>query len=220
MRAVRPVRRGGSRPSLRRSSCLASCAAARVAAARWGQTARARVRRGALPLTPSLPLPPPAGRRRVRKAHPPAAAPVKRARRGAARRVSWRRCSALTGSRASTLTLTLALALTLTLTLALTLTLTLTQVKSFDDFWERHCANLGQVAFGSFITGAPYATISGAIVQLAIVQLVTVSGAVVSHSTVSHNKWSHGTVSLRRLPILRHPTPRHLVRVGRGAIMS
>ena len=108
-----------------------------------------------------------------------------------------------------------AVTLTLTRTLALTLTLTLTQVKSFDDFWERHCANLGQVAFGSFITGAPYATISGAIVQLAIVQLVTVSGAVVSHSTVTHSKRSHGTVSLRRLPILRHPTPRHLVRVGR-----
>jgi len=26
-------------------------------------------------------------------------------------------------------------------------------VKSFDDFWERHCAKLGQVAFGAFITG-------------------------------------------------------------------
>ena len=57
----------------------------------------------------------------------------------------------------------------------LTLTLTLNQVKSFDDFWERHCSKLGQVAFGSFITGAPYATVnvlkvSGAMVSVAVVR--------------------------------------------------
>ena len=89
------------------------------------------------------------------------------------------RCSSVTLTLTLTLTLNLSLSLTLSLTLTLTLTLTLaltlTQVKSFDDFWERHCANLGQVAFGSFITGAPCATangvrVSGAIASVAVVR--------------------------------------------------
>ena len=189
---VRRVRRGGCRPSRRRSSCLASYAAARVAAARRWPTAAARS--GA----PAPPPPPPAALRHMRRALRRAAAPAARTRRGAARRASWRRCSASTGSRASTRTRTL----TLTLTLALTLALTLTQVKSFDDFWERHCANLGQVAFGSFITGAPCATANG----------VRVSGAIASVAVVRRL----ATVRLTMYwPCSDHALFRHLVRVGR-----